>query len=283
MIEDSIINLNNDERRALEWIRYQEYSDIQPIYDDPPDFVVDNRYAVEVTRLERKLKFEDGSTEGVEKNRISLARCIENLLEKLRPNNNERSWAIDCEYDIKEPLPNPKVLRNELQHALTPLIESYDYPIVISKLRSIDSAKHAEEYFNLSPLHICLKCGICLELTECQGSPSRFFLLNVSDGHGIGIAQELAVSVKHSIQYKSKKITDADKWKNYEEWWLILVDHICHSIINEREKSVIQNQQYGEHSWSRIVIISSNYINYRGENDLVIRTGLDCHDELSCS
>ena len=57
MIEFSKIYLNNDEQRALEWIRNQEYSDIQPIYGDPPDFVVDNRYAVEVTRLERKLMF----------------------------------------------------------------------------------------------------------------------------------------------------------------------------------------------------------------------------------
>ena len=47
---------NDDELRAQNWLRQQGYKDIRRPHSDPPDFVVDSKYAVEVTRLHLLMK-----------------------------------------------------------------------------------------------------------------------------------------------------------------------------------------------------------------------------------
>ena len=46
---------NEDELCAEDWLRQQGYKDIRRPRNDPPDFVVDGVYAVEVTRLNQRI------------------------------------------------------------------------------------------------------------------------------------------------------------------------------------------------------------------------------------
>ena len=47
---------NTDERFAKKWLEFQGYSNIEKIKNDPPDFVVEGKYAIEVRRLNHSIQ-----------------------------------------------------------------------------------------------------------------------------------------------------------------------------------------------------------------------------------
>ena len=254
-------SLDTDELCAQNWLTQQGYRDIQRPSDDPPDFVVDGDYAVEVTRLNQRIVVgDDKHSKGEEQARIPLTDCIEKIICKLGPPGNEgRSWVIDCEHDFTEPLPHQNVVSAEISEALAPLLKPYDDSVISGMhSRHLDYSKHAGEISHLGYPHICLESGICLGLGEFSHDPAKFFLQNVSDGKGIGIAEELRKGIRNRIRDKSEKIRSQNKVGAYRNWWLVLVDHVCHvpmQILFEHELSFIRDQRF--EFWSRVVVISS--------------------------
>ena len=67
---------------------------------------------------------------------------------------------------------NSKIVANQISEALEPLLQPYD-KAVLSAMRSrhFDYDKHAGEISYLWFPHLCLDCGICLELTEVPHEP----------------------------------------------------------------------------------------------------------------
>ena len=267
---------NEDELCAQDWLRQQGYRDIRRPCSDPPDFVVDGVCAVEVTRLNQRIVIgDDKRSRGEEEARKRLTDCIENVIGQLGPPGNEGcSWIVDFEYDLsnlkwlKSYSPkvkiNSKIVANQISEALASLLQPYDMNVVSDMhSRYFDYGKHAGEISYLGFPHLCLECGICLELGEFFGSPARFFLQNVSDGEGIGVAEELSKSIQHWIRVKSRKVRSKDKIGEYASWWLILVDHVCHApiqILSQHELSYIRDHQFD--FWSRIAIVSSRNLHW---------------------
>ena len=166
---------NDDERLAKKWLEYQGHSSIERSEDDPPDYVVDGKFAVEVRRLNQRIEI-DGQTEGEENSRISLYQTIESTLAEIDPLGNDRSWIVDCEYDFSRRLPSRTVVKNQIRKALIPLTQPYDINVVYqlnSEYRNDD--KHADELDYLNLPHLCLPCGICLEVGEISASPRSLF------------------------------------------------------------------------------------------------------------
>ena len=252
---------NEDELWAQDWLRQQGYRDIRRPCSDPPDFVVDGVCAVEVTRLNQRIVVgDDKRSAGEEQARKPLTDCIAKAIGQLGPPGNEGcSWVIDCEYDFAEPLPTSKSVTRQISEALAPLLQPYDENVIAAMhSRHFDYDKHAGEISHLSFPHLCLDCGICLDLVEFSHEPAKFMLQNVSDGHGIGVAEELKTSIRHWICKKSKSVRDQDRIGDYDYWWLVLVDHVCHApiqILSQHELSYIRDHQFD--FWSRIVIVSS--------------------------
>lgn len=260
---------NADELRAKKWLINQGHSDIRRPDDDPPDFVVDGSFAVEVMRLNQRIKVGGGrSTVGEEERRLPLTHSIEKVLNKLGvPGNKGKSWIIDCEYNFKKPRPKASIVESQMMEALEPLLKPYD-DTVVSRIHSryFDCERHAGETGYLGFPHLCLECGICLVLREFSHGPSSFCLQNVSDGHGIGIAEELARGIKNCIDDKSEKVRNKDRINKYRRWWLILVDYVCHvpiHFLSKHERSLIRNQN--SDFWSRIVIVSSKNFDWHYE------------------
>ena len=254
------------EIRAEEWLKSQGYSDVRRPYCDPPDFVVENRYAVEVTRLTQRITVgDDKHTQSEYEISKPLTDCIREVLGELGPPGNRgKSWVIDCEYDFSKPLPKPRIVRSQITAALKPLLKPYDKSILASIFsRHLDYDKHAGEAYLLERPHLCLDCGICLSLGEFSCSRRQFILQNVSDGQGVGLADELRKGVRYIIDDKSSKIRKQNKICKYEDWWLILVDYVCYlpiQILSENELSFIQDQSLD--FWSRIVIVSSENLDW---------------------
>jgi len=142
---------------------------------------------------------------------------------------------------------------------LAPLIQPYDESVISgvhSKYFNYD--KHAGETTHWWFPHLCLDCGICLELAEVSHEPAKFILQNVSDGHGIGLSTELKASILNRVLEKSTNVRKQGKVGKYRSWWLILVDHVCHmpmTDLSEDELSFVRGQRFD--FWSRVVIVSS--------------------------
>lgn len=252
---------NDDERCAENWLRRQEHVDFQWLSDDPPDLLVDGHWAVEVTRLNQRLRAGDGKrSKGEEETRIPLTRCLEEVIRRLGPPGNEgNSWVIDCECDFKEPLPRRKTVAAQVLEALAPLSRPYsDRTVSAIHRRYMNYGRHSGETSCLGFPHLCLECGICLDLGEFSHDPATFFVQNVSDGEGIGIAAELAGSIKNRIEDKSNTVRRQRKIGSYQNWWLILIDHVCHAPIqtfSDREQALVRDQNF--EFWSRVTIVSS--------------------------
>lgn len=257
---------NADELFAQSWLRAQGHEDILQPCSDPPDFVVEGTHAVEVTRLSQRITVgTDKRSKGEEEARKPLADQIAKTIELLGPPGNEgRSWVIDCEYDFSVPLPNRKIVSAQITDALTPLLKPYDLNVVAGmQSRHFDVDKHAGEIYLMGSPHLCLECGICIELGEFSHDPAEFFLQNVSDGKGIGVAEELGKSIRDSIRVKSETIRKQNRVGAYGSWWLILVDHVClvpMQILSEHELSFVQDQDFD--FWDRVVVVSSKNVDW---------------------
>lgn len=260
--------LDEAEKLAEQWLKRQGYDDVQQPSCDPPDFVVAGQYAVEVTRLNPIITVgdDDKRIKSESEARIPLANFIKETLAKLgSPGNTGRCWGINCEYDFTKPLPTKKTVRSQVSEVLKPLLAPYNVSVISSMhKRYFDHDKHSgDELCCLGFPHLCLECGICLELTEFSYSPEGFFLANVSDDEGSQVAYDLKEGVEHSLRRKSETIRKQNKKDKYSSWWLILVDNVCLAplqILSEDELSFILKQNFD--FWSRAVIVSSKNLNW---------------------
>ena len=215
--------------------------------------MVDGKYAVEVQRLNLKSQV-NGRTEGEENSRLALCKTIKKALEKLGPPGKGKSVDVNCEYDFSRPLPKAKVVKKQIREALLLLTQPY--------------GTH-EPMFGL---HLCLPCGICLELGEHSLKPDQFRLLNVSNGKGVLVSPELEHNIKSSIKEKAQKIKD--RKNDFDEWWLLLIDHIGYvpnSGLNETELANLRAGIRVETPWSRIIIVSLWFADYWYELRVVLR------------
>ncbi|MYA59940.1 MAG: hypothetical protein F4X40_05200 [Chloroflexi bacterium] len=259
---------NEDELLVQNWLRAQGHGDIRRPHSDPPDFVVGGSLAAEVTRLSRRITVAtEKHSKGEEEARKPLTDQIARTIEQLGPPGNEgRSWVIDCEYDFSVPLPNRKVVSAQLSDALSPLLRPYDFNVVAGMhSRHCDFDKHAEAISYLGFPHLCLACGICLDLTEFAHDPAKFILPdgNVSDGIGMAVAAEVAKAVRNRIRVKSESVRNQNRLGNYGIWWLILVDHVGllpMQILSQRELFAVRNQDC--EFWDRVVVVSSRNVDW---------------------
>ena len=262
---------NDDEFRAQNWLRQQGYKDIRRPHSDPPDFVVDSKYAVEVTRLNQRIMVV-GNDKGEEEVQEPLRDQIENILRELGPPGNKgRSWLIDCEYDFTQPRPKTKVAKQQIFKALSPLSKPYDDRVIFNMCsKHMGYREPTGKGSDWNSLRLSLECGIHLELLEFAHDPARFFLNNVSDGEGIWVAGELKKSIRNRIHDKSEKIRKQNRIEKYANWWLILVDHVYYMPmrnLSDHELSSIREQDFD--FWSRVVIVSSE--NQSWHYDLIYR------------
>ena len=269
---------NNDEYCAQVWLRQQGYRDIRRPCDDPPDFVVDGVYAVEVTRLNQRIVIaDDGRSVGEEEARKPLTGLVEKIIGQLGPPGNEGcSWVVDCEYDFAKPLPRPRIVTHQVSDALTPLLRPYNDSVIAGMhSKHFNHDKHAGETSHLQFPHLCLDCGICLELAELSHKPAKFILQNVSDGHGISLITELKTSIENRVRDKSASIAGQGRVGEYRDWWLILVDHICQlpmTFLPEDQLALVANQKFN--FWSKVVVVSARSPSWHYE--LYVRPAIPC-------
>ena len=218
---------NIDECRAKQWLELQGYTDIRRPSDDPPDYIVEGRYAAEVRRLNYS---EDERTTPLHEN-------IERVLAKLGPSTDGKTVFVSCGYPHACRLPHESVVEKEIKCALKP---------------------HRWREGGL----LQLDCGISLRFHTPipSGSLGHKFELNavyVGPPRWGGVG-DLSDNISRCIEEKSGKVRNKNRVHDYPCWWLLLIDHIHYvPSLNENQLNTLREAIRSRDFWSRIVIIGS--------------------------
>ena len=234
---------NKDEAVAEEWLKQQGYVKIERPDQDPPDFVVDGKYAVEVRQLNSMIE-SDGAHKGEEELRKPLHEAVEEVLAKFSPPAKGRGWYVDCEYDSsKFSISKIKSAKKEIKESLQIFCDRPPKP----KQGSVGSEV------------IPLGCGICLHLREGCPQSAMFVLNGVYGGKGFMVLGELIRSLQHSIEEKCRKIAKRKDCYPGHEWWLLLVDRILGISIqslSRDELGKLHEEVQAQEPASRVIVIS---------------------------
>lgn len=283
---------NVDEKRAKKWLREQGYDPIRP-ERDPPDYVVEGNCAVEVVRLSQKILVANRkNASGKEMEYVSeeekqepLRKFIENTISEINKKYlsfDHRRWYVDIEYNLSNPYwSKPKIVAREITKTLELFLQpdgDTALDMYASRL-SMARGKYREFlYLNKEKMKwIPLECGLDLNLIEGTPQPEGIFILQgVESDTGICTADEIILSLQQVLPKKRDKIIrslhEHNKNKNYQFWWLIVVDHVmgvdiqslsAHELQEIKNEILIMKAEFVNHIkreftfWDRILIIGS--------------------------
>ena len=90
---------------------------------------------------------------------------------------------------------------------LLPLTISSDLDTINQlRLKFIDTVKHHSEKFLKNELHLCLACGICLNLIPREFRSPNFYLNDVGHSPGVLVLSKLIESIRVCTKVKSEKM-----------------------------------------------------------------------------
>jgi len=201
----------------------------EPDGNIPPDFLIDNNIAVEVRRLNQNKSF-GGNIKGLDEESIPLFDKVEKLLESLGSPRDDASWFVLLQFS--RPLPNWKVLRKQLRTKLEhqmhqPYIGIIEIPF--SERFFIRIVKGSKKY----DTHYCMGGGTDMD-------------------SGGWLLSELESNIEFCAIEKAKKI--AKYRSRYNQWWLILVDHIAYSM-DKFERELWNEKKVPMHGWNKIILL----------------------------
>ena len=202
----------------------EAYASVQWDRHNFPDFLVDGRFAVEVTGLH--LYEPDGETSVLEAERAARA-IIASALPGIPFHASYGACFIAVEYDLSKS-PEGRVLRRELREALAP----YAGP---------------GQRLQVSPF-LELPSGVCLGFIprRSPGPSSPPLSLGIEmSREGCFPDQELLRAMQRALR---KKTLTAEAWRAHHpqfNCWLVFVDRIGTFLFEDNRASVIANWRAG--------------------------------------
>ena len=187
----------------------------------PPDFLVDERIAVEVRRLNRNEVSESGA-HGLEETQIPLILNMRKLLASFGPPTTGQSWFVSFEFS-RPVLPKvrlERIIRKRLKAVRDGEVECQEIEITDSFRLTLRPA---------SELHS--DCFVLWSSTDFDSW----------DGRSLSYEKNIQICV----QEKSRKI--AGVRARYSEWWLVLLD-----FINFGERASVNMK----HDWDKVILVN---------------------------
>lgn len=199
----------------------------EPNGNVPPDFLVDDRIAVEVRRL--NLNVTDGNkVKGLEETAIPLAKIMAKELESFGAPTYGQSWYVF--YRFSRPL-NINILKPKIHSALLPYQKE-----------------------GAQPADIKIDDGFSLKIFRKGDVAATLFVkTGQSDQQSGGfILDQVLENLAHCINEKSNKISNYRS--QYNEWWLAFPDHIGVDLMDHEELEMRRRAPTG-HGFSKIIIL----------------------------
>jgi hypothetical protein len=225
--------MNESEGRAEAFLRHQGYSDIVHHPDGQhrtPDFLVNQRIAVEVRRLNQNYEGKR-RTEGLEEEAMRLRDRIRNLALSFGPPTQGVSWFLML--DFRRPVPPWKSLEPKLRRSLQGFMKG----------------NHAER-------RVSFGGGFALKLFPASLAHKTFYVPGppVDDDAGGWVIPELERNLRICIAEKAKKV--APYKSKYAEWWLVLDDRIGYALDAPDREQFREAVIPAGHEFDRIVLVS---------------------------
>jgi hypothetical protein len=193
-----------------------------------PDFLVEERIGIEVTRLEEhELPSHSGmKPPGLDEIDIPVWNNIRRFLPSFGPPRREVSWYVSIEYT--RPVPRGR----EVREAVRQHLESFrDGP-------------------SQNPTTIRLFDNFTIELIHAGRSYADFFVMgSIGAGRsGALVALQLERNLKICIDHKTKTAEASGIRTKYPEWWLVLID-----LISYGQWEAIRIPSHG---WDKVILVN---------------------------
>lgn len=223
---------NNDEaeRVAEAWLRSQKLNlNPQKNPDDPPDFLIEVKIAVEVTRL-------NVDEESVLK---PLERVFEEVLEEMsekyyRPDDSQGWWVgVDCDDD--KGFPKKKRTRE----------------IILAAIEEV-MGRDGSEY----PGYLDEDSGLDISFIRKDSGP-KFSFMGVGPNKAEWVLPETERRIRSRIKDKLERIQN--RVDRHKAWWLLLVDQknpVPNFGLSESEMEELRTAIEVRHPLSRIVVLN---------------------------
>ena len=193
------------------WLGNQGFTDIQYIHrthEQPPDFLVDDRIAVEVRRLNWMTGDDNRGLESIE---LPLVASILNGLENAETPPKNCKVYVSCDY-LFSTFPPKGAVQREIEHAAN------------QHVKTIKNIMQNREY--VPPKLYKLSCGMSVHFITTQKAITGCFeLMGVQAGIAEGgqVISDAIDNINRCIVEKKNKIQS--KKELHDEWWLVLVEH----------------------------------------------------------
>ena len=236
---------NRDERQARLWLERQGHADIRRPSDDPPDFVVDRRYAVEVRRLNWMTE-DNGSARGIEEYETPFRNTISKVLEEFGEPPGGYTVTVHCDfpYDAQR-LPAKDLVRAKVRETVG------EYAEAMGNVLRTGSSPKGHDWK--------VACGINFFFSSAKTSAAgRFELIDVEvETASRGwVISDAVNSIAHCVKEKTRKVVRKNRVHEYAEWWLVLVDHILVVPLEEEGLNALRNSLPPMGFWSRAAVVS---------------------------
>lgn len=196
----------------------------------PPDFVINDKIAIEVRRLNENY-FKDGRIIGHQEESIRLWDFLTNFLDEYRNENLRMSYWLSIEFG--RPIPKLSVFKKLLK----------------IKLDDYFNNTEKEEIIEITPT---VKFHIYPKKEEIN--PNIHLVASLDENSGGAVLKISLSNINHCIQEKTDKIEEFRK--NYSEWWLILVDKLIYGLSKSSETDIIKEQIILPEVWKKLIIIT---------------------------
>ena len=200
----------------------------EPDGNIPPDFLLNDSIAVEVRRLNQHLKRQKSSIP-IEDLEFKLIPRIRNLLITFHDPGIRASAFLTISY--RRPLKVDKKLISDIDKIL------HDH---------IQFIKERREYN--------LRDNLKIAIWPTRRKLSRIYEIGIQSDHDSGgiMVAEIYRSLKIIIEEKELKIEPYRK--KYDEWWLVLIDHMGFGLTEE-EITDLKMLPISDHIFKKIIII----------------------------
>ncbi len=198
-----------------------------------PDFLLDNKIAIEARRLNKNYFNGDivSSKENLEQ---PIFDYINTLIRSFDKSDYTNSVYIDIIFSEPKTIRQSSYLKN-IKMDLNKVFKEHALKVDI-----------AQEYEISDFLKISFEPTSKKDTLYRHPSLSSPFFWVVS---------EYRRNIQHSIDEKAEKI--GAKFDNYQEWWLVLVDHIFCGMSDE-DYHQIKSSDFNKKKFSKIIVISLN-------------------------
>ncbi len=216
----------------------------EPDGNNPPDFSIEGRIAVEVRRLNQHF-FTENEVQGLEEHQIPLFKLVELCLHKFDSQYNGFSYWLSIRFH--RPIDKGNINKKAITRSLTDfLIKPYPLPCDVKVTESI--------YF-----HIWSSQAV-------QGRVFRF-AGGIDRESGGFVLAEFKKNFDHCVKEKTEKIKGYHE--RYNSWWLVLVDKIAYSF-DEDEKKDIKSMVSVNPVWDKVIVLDG----IKGKNILEINKNI---------